>query len=339
MPRPRPLRTKEEIEAVPADKPVTISLAPEEEVTIPQDEPPEVPEKPVRAKKLPEREEDDPNDLKKQLEELKRAKEESDRRIQEEIRARQEAERLAQERQQEVSRSKVRAEDAEYDAILNAIGAAETEAETAQRDIGLATEAGDHKALGDATRRLARAESRLVQLNDGKDAIERAKTEEAKRAKEAPRQEARSQPTVDQYIDSLPNLLQSQKDWLRRHPDSLTDQRKNMRLQGAHVEAEDQGLRAGSTEYFEYLDERLGYVQRRTQEDTMDDDEPVVRTPVQAPPSRQATSPSTGRPSNNKITLTPEQREAARMSGVDEITYARQLQKLQQMKADGHYQN
>ncbi len=337
MPRPRPLRTKEEIAAVPEDKPVTIALDQEGE-TPPQDDLELQPQDPpAKVKKAKVADEDDPSDLKKQLEELKRAKEDSDRRVQEEIRARQEAERLAQERQQEASRSQVRAEDAEYDAILNAIGAAESEAEKAQQDMALASENADHKALADANRRLSRAESRLVQLNDGKDAIEQAKTKQAQRERYERENPRPKQPqTVEDYISALPNLMQSQRDWLRNHPEALTDTRKNMRLQGAHVEAEDQGFRAGSTEYFDYLDQRLGY-KAAQQDDAMDDDEPT-RAPVAAPPSRQATNPGTGRPSNNKITLTPEQREIARLSGIDELTYARQLQKLQQMKSEGQYQ-
>ena len=171
-------------------------------------------------------------------------------------------------------------------------------------------------------------------MEDGKIAIERAKTAAAARAKEQPEQQRASEkPTVEQYIDQLPNLLPSQRDWLKEHPDALTDQRKNLRLQGAHVEAEDKGLRPGTAKYFSYIEERLGYKEREQEEEDTVSEEP--RTPVSAPPSRSATNPATGRSTATRITLTPAQREAARDSGVDEITYARNLQKMQQMKADG----
>lgn len=343
MPRIKPARTLEEINAVPQDKSVTISLEPEGTVVLDKDtEEARKLQEEADRKVIKEPLEDDENaSLKQQLVDLRKANEESGRRVQEEMSARQAAEQRVREREQEASQSKIRAEDAEYDAILNAIGAAESEAESAQRDIALGTEATDAKAVAEASRRLARAESRLSQLEDGKAAIERAKTNAAARAKELkdnpPRVETKAT-TVDQYIDQLPNLLPSQRDWLRAHSDALTDNRKNLRLQGAHVEAEDQGLRPGTTKYFTYLEERLGYKEPEEQDDNVDqNDEP--RAQVSAPPSRTATNPSTGRPSNTRITLTPEQREVARLSGIDEITYARQLQKLQTLKADGHYSN
>jgi len=250
--RIRPLRTKEEIAAVPQDESVTIALEPEGTVILDKEadeaaiKAREEAEERTKAKIRPDPEEDATADLKKQLEDLRKANEESQRRLQENITARQAAEQRVHEREQDAARSQVRAEDAEYDAILNAIGAAESEAEAAQRDISLATEASDAKAVGEASRRLARAEGRLAQLEDGKLAIERAKTEEAARAKERPQQQqgnTQAQPTIEQYIDQLPNLLPSQRDWLKAHPESLTDPRKNQRLQGAHVEAEDNGLR------------------------------------------------------------------------------------------------
>ena len=339
MPRIRPLRTKEEIAAVPQDESVTIALEPEGTVILDKDadaaaiKAREEAEAQVKTQIKPP-EDDAADDLKKQLEDLRKAHGESQRRVQEEITARQAAEARVREREKDAAKSQIRAEDAEYDAILNAIGAAESEAEAAQRDISLATEASDAKAVGEASRRLARAEGRLAQLEDGKLAIERVKTTAAARAKEQQDQPTQQRPTVDQYIDQLPNLLPSQRDWLRAHPDSLTDQRKNLKLQGAHVDAEDQGLRPGTQKYFTFLEERLGYKEPAEEDDDVNnEDEP--KPSASAPPSRNATNPGTGRSTSTRITLTPEQREIARLSGVDEITYAKNLQKMNDMKAQG----
>jgi len=339
MPRIRPLRTKEEIAAVPQDESVTIALEPEGTVILDKDadaaaiKAREEAEAQVKTQIKPP-EDDAADDLKKQLEDLRKAHGESQRRVQEEITARQAAEARVREREKDAAKSQIRAEDAEYDAILNAIGAAESEAEAAQRDISLATDASDAKAVGEASRRLARAYGRLAQLEDGKLAIERVKTTAAARAKEQQDQPTQQRPTVDQYIDQLPNLLPSQRDWLRAHPDSLTDQRKNLKLQGAHVDAEDQGLRPGTQKYFTFLEERLGYKEPAEEDDDVNnEDEP--KPSVSAPPSRNATNPGTGRSTSTRITLTPEQREIARLSGVDEITYAKNLQKMNDMKAQG----
>jgi hypothetical protein len=342
MPRLRPLKTKEEIDKVPPEKPVTIEIPPDDGTVEleanPFDEPPkEQPRteaKEVRAAPEPE---EDIADLKKQLEDMRAAKLESEKRIHAEINARQQAEERARREYQEKSGFRIRAEDAEYEAILNAIGAAKSEAEGAERDVVLASEAGDHKAVAEANRRIARAESKLAQLEDGKDAIERAKSAEAARLEEArrnPPQERQREPTVDQYIDSLPNLLPSQKEWLRSHPTTLSDQRLNMRLQGAHVEAEDQGLRPGSQKYFDYLETRLGF--KADEEEGEEEEAPSrVTTPVAARPSKASHNPSTGRQTSTRVTLTEQQREAARMAGVDEITYAKGYLRMEQMKRDG----
>lgn len=350
MPRLRPLRTKEEIAAVPENESVMIALDPEgtivldreaDEAALKAQEEAELKAK-AQGKTAPKEEpEDDAADLKRQLEDLRKANVEATKRYQDESTARQAAEQRARDREQESSQSKIRAEDAEYDAILNAIGAAESEAEAAQRDIALASEAGDAKLVAEASRKMARAESRLVQLNDGKDAIERAKTAAAAKAKDEPRKTEgnQTQPTVDQYIDQLPNLLPSQRDWLREHPETITNTRINMKLQGAHVEAEDKGLRPGTVKYFAYLEERLGFKEPEEDDDQVDDnDNRRTAATVSAPPSRQATNPGNGRPVGTRITLTPEQREIARLSGIDEITYARQLQKMNELKASGNLQ-
>lgn len=344
MARLRPLRTKEEIAAVPANESVTISLEPEGVVVLDKEaddaaHPPEKSETaPAPKVAVPQDEDSGASDLKKQLEDLRKASEDNERRfntrIQQETEARQAAEQRAREREQSESVQKIRAEDAEYDAILNAIGAAESEAVNAQRDIAIGTEAADAKMVAEASRRLARAESRLSQLEDGKFAIERAKTAQAARAKEereAPRET--KQPTVEQYIDQIPNLMQSQRNWLKEHPEYLTDTRKNIKLQNAHLEAEDSGIAVGSTQYFTFIEGRLGRKPEAREDDDMDDR--PERPTVAAPPSRSATSPSTGRASSTRITLTPEQREAAKMSGIDEITYAKNLQRMLDAKAQG----
>ena len=57
---------------------------------------------------------------------------------------------------------------------------------------------------------------------------------------------------------------------------------------------------------------------------------------VSAPVSREAPSANGSRQSAN-IRLTASQREAAKMAGISETEYAKQLQKLQKEKSDGNY--
>src|SRR5262249_23745209 len=57
--------------------------------------------------------------------------------------------------------------------------------------------------------------------------------------------------------------------------------------------------------------------------------------PMSAPVSRDSPSFSTGRPQGGPVRLTPAQQEAARFSGISEAEYARQLVKMERMKAAG----
>src|SRR5262249_29898754 len=57
--------------------------------------------------------------------------------------------------------------------------------------------------------------------------------------------------------------------------------------------------------------------------------------PVSAPPTRDVPSLPTGRPTGGPVRLTPQQFEAAKFSGISPEEYARQLQKMNRMKASG----
>jgi hypothetical protein len=287
------------------------------------------------------------NDLKKQLEDMRAAVEEGRKQAQEVQRQQAEAQRRLQEATLESSQYLSRAEEAEYQAVLTAMGAAESESESAQRDYEVASANGDFKAATDAQKRLARAEAKLIQLEDGKNVLEQRKNAAIAKAEEAKKNPPPQQNlTVEQQIDSVSALLPSQKEWLKAHPDAWTDQRKNMRLQGAHVEAEDKGLTPGSKKYFQYLEERLGYkeAEEEIDDDEEIDDEPTPRrqtarkTLVSAPVSREAPTNS-GKPSRTKITLTPKQQEAAAIAGITQQEYAKNLMRLQDMKEEGYYDN
>jgi hypothetical protein len=334
-----------------------IELEPENQVTIETEENPHLQElatdtdeqreakkEQAREYRQKKKEEDEAraaeNDtLKQQLEEMRAAVEEGRKREQEARRRQAEVEADNQRRTQESHQYLSRAEEAEYQAVLTAMSAAENEAEGAQRDLENFQTNGDFKSAAEAQRRLSRSEAKLVQLEEGKSILEQRKNAAIARAEEARRNPPAPQNlSVDQQIDSVSALTQSQKDWLKAHPDAWTDQRKNMRLQGAHVEAEDKGLTPGSKKYFEYLETRLGYKTEEPEEEDEAEDEPPARqrrTLVSAPVSRDP--PSNNGKSKTKITLTPKQLEAAQIAGITPEVYARNQLKLQSLKEEGYY--
>lgn len=347
MARQKVLKTQEEISAVPQDQPVHIELPPELPLTASSDAPfPEKPiemevEKsaPVKRVKADEEDKDETiNAFKAQLEGMKKAEELAKAQAAETAQRLAEAEKRAEEREKEYRSATGRADQSEYDSVLNAIGAATAEAEAAQHDVETAMTNQDGKALAEAQRRISRAETRLIQLEDGKISLEERRAQREEEMKSPPQQ--RQNPTIEQHIDSVPNLLASERSWLKAHPDAITDARKNARMQAAHFDAEDAGYPRGSNQYFHFMEEKLGYRKPEPTMDEEDDFEPERTPVVAAPVSRDAPSPSSGKPVNgNRITLTPEQREIAKMSGISDIEYARQFLKLNEHKRNGMYRD
>lgn len=337
MPKLRPLKRKEDIEKVPLTEPVAIELddadpatellneaAAKAQETEPKPAPRAEPEPEPIVEPEPE------PALVKQLEELRRSEKEAQRQAQE-------AQRKLQEREAEfnrkISESDSRTEQAQYDAVLNAIGAAQTEAEAAQRDLEVAMSVNDTKSAAEAQRKLARAEARLVSLEDGKAAYE-AKREETKKV---PPQQPQQADPFEAHISQIA-INDRERGWMREHKDYLMDARKNARLSSAHYDAEDAGLRRGTDQYLEFIEEKLGLREPPLEPETRS--EPPRRSPnVSAPPSRQAPSASTGKTTPTRIELNAAQREAARIAGIDDITYAKNVLKLQQLKSEGHYQD
>jgi len=100
----------------------------------------------------------------------------------------------------------------------------------------------------------------------------------------------------------------------------------------------DEGHEQYSAEYFDSLEQKLGMHQTPKLEESEVDEEPVAPTrkaPVSAPPSREALNASGKR--NSRITLTMQQKEAARIAGISEEDYAKGLMRLSQEKLNGNY--
>jgi len=351
MPRLRPAPNEED--QLPQN--VEVELEPQDEVVIEADnelasdtdDQRQAKRDAARAYRLQKKEEEDQRlnenaDLKKQLEDMRAAVEDSRKQAQIAQQSAQEEQNRASQRERESHQYLSRAEEAEYNSVLTAMAAAENEADSSQRDLEAAQTNGDFKLAAEAQRRLSRAEAKMVQLEEGKTILEQRKNTAIARAEEARRNPpAPRNVTPEQQIDAVNTLLPSQKEWLKAHPDAWTDQRKNLRLQGAHVEAEDKGLQPGTKGYFTYLEERLGYKEAVSDVEEDDEEQPRQRrserrTLVSAPVSRDNHAPS-GKPSRTKITLNPKQQEAAAIAGISQADYARNMLKLQDLKEEGYY--
>lgn len=279
---------------------------------------------------------DNAEELKLQLETLRRSEEASRQRAAQAEQQRDQAMRYAQERNIALSNSQREAVGSRLDSINNGLAAAEAEIEEAKNAFRMAAVEQDIDAQVAAQVRLTEAQANKVNLTNGKSALERSIQAEKERLEAQQRQQAQ-QPQGDP-LDRT-NLPQTAKDWLRSHPEYLSDPRKNAKIQSLHWDVLDEGHQPFSHEYYSSLETHLG-LRAKPRQDAAEDDQEVVqptrKSVVSAPVSREAPSSSGGR-SSGQVRLTALQREAAKMAGITETEYAKQLTALAQAKANGSY--
>jgi hypothetical protein len=264
----------------------------------------------------------------KQIDALRKSEQIQKDRNAELVREREEAIRRANERETEIHRLKKTTVESQAEAVSNALAAATAEAETAQHDIEKALELGDFKGQADAYRRLAKAERDIGKLEDGKVELDAA----VKAASEAKVE------TVERAKDPLDamNIPNTAKDYLRLHPELLTNQRKNAKIQALHYDIIDEGHEAYSKEYFDSMDIHLGYKEKPEAIEQEDEDPPERTRFMSAPVSREVPPDRNGdRP--GRVTLSVAQKEAAKIAGITEKEYAEQVLELRKQKANGHY--
>jgi hypothetical protein len=280
------------------------------------------PEEPEVEVKEPEKQEDPALALQKQLDELKKSEELQRTQNAQIAKERDEAIKRAQERETEVTKLQKENTQSSYNAITSDLATSQANADRAAQDVEIAGNASDFKGLADAQRRLARAESEIVRLEGWKFELETQLKAEKAEPKVEPKVESKQE-------NKLPDVAVR---YIERHPELLHDPRKNVKLQSLHWEAIDAGNEAYTPPYFEFLDLGLGYkkVEPKVEEQQRTN---IVSAPV----SREVPSGGTGVRSNGKVTLSAQEREFAKLSGVTEAEYAKQKQMIAEMRANGTY--
>jgi hypothetical protein len=122
--------------------------------------------------------------------------------------------------------------------------------------------------------------------------------------------------------------------WIRQHPQCVTDQRLNMKMIGFHNVAVAEGYEPDSDDYFEFIEQRLGIRQPVKQKVEAEEEQVMSaaaapKTKRSSPPPAPSSSVSSGNTRSSKVVrLTDEQQEIARMSGLTNEEYARNLVNL-----------
>ena len=325
MAKLQPLSKPEDIAAVPGDEPIAINIA----------EPSPEPE-PEIERAAPEVDDNDPVKIAAdQLAAAKTARETSEARIQEETRKRIEAEKRASDAAQEVRQHRSAAEDAQADSIANAIAAAQQEEDAASNDIERLNEAGDFKGAKEAYKKLARASSRLVGLEEAKARFDSEASAREERRKAEPQ---RSAPVdLDAAIANDQKLLPKERTWLTEHKEVLLDPNLNQELSVAYARALRAGHKRGTDAYFNFLDQFMGYAEAEsTPEPEPAPERQPQRTRIVAAPVSRDVPNSNGRSSSSVVELTAEEHAFAKQLEADGLGtvagYARNKQLVQNNK-------
>jgi len=245
-------------------------------------------------------------ELKFQLEQEKLARAEAEKRA-----------RMAAEREY-VAKNEVT--DTNLSLINNAISSTQQETGYLKAGYREAMATGDYDRAAEIQQRMSDNAARLLQLENGKDAIERQGRQVA------PQYQQPSDP-----VEALASQLSPRSaSWVRNNPQFATDPRLFQKMIAAHNLALADGLQPDTDDYFATVEETLRI---RRPEPTYDDPMAASATVTQkrsAPPAAPVSRGGNGTGSTpNRVTLSAAEREMAQMMGMTNQEYAQNKLSLQ----------
>lgn len=234
--------------------------------------------------------------------------------------ARLDAEKRAREAAERAQRATSETKDANYQLVVNAIETVKGRADAIKQAYSNAMASGDFDKAAQLQEALAVNAQQLSELKRGKKAMKEEMERKEKAAPETP--ERSNEPMIDQLARQVSPRSAS---WLRENRDTLDNDRMIRRMFRAHEDAVDEGIAADSDEYFAFIENRLGLTK-------VVEEAPA---PKRAPPPPSAPVTRGGqRP--NVVRLTRDQVEMAKMMGMSESDYAKNMVALQREGKIGH---
>jgi len=240
--------------------------------------------------------------------------------LEEERKARLEAQRRASEAEYSAYEAKGEVQDTSLHLVSNAIDTVIQNNNILKANYRDAMAMGDFDTAADIQSEMSANAAKLLQLEQGKQALENQ-----------PRQPAPT-PYVADPVEALASQLSPRSaDWVRRNPQYATDPRLYQKMLAAHNLAMADDIPADSDDYFAAIEDTLRI---RRQDDSGDYDamadaaKPTQRrsAPPAAPVSR---SGGGGGSKPNRVTLTAAEREMASMMGMTPEEYGRNKLTLQ----------
>jgi hypothetical protein len=252
---------------------------------------------------------------------LRRQLNEKQREVEENRRQKTEMEQFAFKAAQEIKNYQVQAQDSQLIAFTNAIATFERDAEMLERDYANTLAEGDYSKAAKLQRHMSQVESKLIQLAQGREAIqERLEHErrvlEQQRRQPSPRYEQQPTDPIEAQIQSVKSP--TSQAWLRSHRDVLSDPVKTSLMTAAHHETTAMGIEPDTPEYFAHIESKVY------------DSEPVKtstystrqRQAMAAAPVSRTNSAQTFRSGQTvTMTLSPAERQTARDMDMSDEEY------------------
>lgn len=241
-------------------------------------------------------------DLAAQYAELQEKSARDQQAIETERRNRVAAEQEAARARQEATTARSEVIDSQYGTVESGLAAAQEAADAAEREYKTAFDAGDGATMAKAQRSMARAEATISRLTEAKSDLEVRRVKapiEAEQVRTAPLKPAQTDDPVEAYVA---NRTPQTAAWLRAHPEFVTDQRKNAKLNAAHFDATGDGLHPDTPEYFTHVEKFIGIAKTNGA--------PITQKRRATVPAAPVNGGSGGSSSSNGVEVRLSQREA-----------------------------
>ena len=227
---------------------------------------------------------------------------------------RQAAEQKLHQAARDIHHARSEVDETNLQLVVNAIDTVNRDIEMLKQAHTYAMQSGDFARATEIQSEMSANSAKLLQLENGKQAME-----------SAPRQPEPVAPPADPVEAFASQLSRRSADWVRQHPEFVTDPRMNAKMIAAHNLAVADGIPADSDEYFEAIEQTLKVATKAAKGET--DDQFAAKAvrrrdaaPAAAPANRGNQSAS-----SNVVRLSAAQREMAEMMGMKPEEYAKNL--------------
>ena len=242
------------------------------------------------------------------------------KRFEEERLARIEAEKRAEAAARAAHEARGQVDEGNLQLVTSAIDTLKRETDILKANLRAAMASGDYSAAADAQEAMADAKAKLLQLENGRAALQ----EQAKNPRIHPQQI----PAYDPVETLASQLSPRSAAWVRAHPEFARNERLTQKMVAAHNLVTADGVQPDTDEYFESVERILGVQAPAASTAAAEAPMSAASAPTQrrsspaaAPVSRSGTGTGGGSP--NVVRLSAQEREMAQMMGMSAEEYAR----------------